>query len=1074
MLRIIQGNRIETLLDHLGDWLARPHPQGPLANECILVQHQGMARWIVQGLAERQGIAARLRFPFPASFVWEVFRHTLGPAAIPENSPYARETLAWRLLDQLMALPDTPLYAPLQRYLGRPATAERAWRLALRLADLFDQYLVYRPALIRDWETGAEPRDWQAELWRQLRTGIDGPHRADLLTGFQQRAASGALDCSTLPPRLAVFGLSALAPAHLQVLAQLAGQLEIALFAVNPSSEYWMLLDAPRSQARQRERQRTQATPTSADDHREAGHPLLASLGRGARDYLDLLLEQPAELVDAWQPVSCDQLLHCLQADILELRERGLDPDCPPWPLAGDDHSLTLHDCHSPLREIEVLHDALLQRFASLPDLHPREIVVMAPDIGRYAPYIEAVFGSARASRRIPWSIADRDPAESDPLLRAFLALLDLPNGRYSAASLLALLETPAIARRFEIDATALPRLTQWIEEAGIRWGLDAGHRASLDLPAFATHSWRQGLDRLLLGYALPETAAALQGIDPYPEIEGGEADWLGGLAEFINRLQRWHQEAAVARPLTDWVRRLNPLIDALLRPEAEELQTLTQLRETLDELAHQAERAGSRQPLPLAIVREQLRAGLAARDPGRAFLAGGVTFCNLVPMRSVPFRVVCLLGMNDGDYPRQRPGLGFDRIAAQPRKGDRSLRDDDRYLFLEALLSARDAVHISYQGRSPRDNSEQPPSVLVSELLDHLDQSCTAGSELPRRRLLTRHPLQPFSARYFDPAQPALFSYSTDWASAGEPAPAAGEFCPDPLPLAPEVGALELEDLIQFFENPSRAFLRNTLGLHLRPLAEELPEDEDFTLDALAAHRLRERLLASALGSQDLDPELDRLQRQGQLPPGPAGRIIAEPLLDEVQALVADIHEALGTRSPTTQSFELQLADYCLSGHLDGLCPAGRISWRTARLKARDALRLWLNHLVLNALAPPGITPRSQHLARDGRLHLGPVSDARERLHDLITLYQQGQAQPLPFAPASAQAYARARDHDRGLRAARDAWEPPPHNGSHTGEGSDAAHRRCWPAGPDRFGSRFTELAERIWRPLLAATETT
>lgn len=158
-------------------------------------------------------------------------------------------------------------------------------------------------------------------------------------------------------------------------------------------------------------------------------------------------------------------------------------------PLALDDRSLTLHVCHSPQREVEVLHDRLLAMLEENPELTPRDIIVMVADIDSYSPYIQAVFGSASGERWLPWAISDRRATESHPALQAFITLLSLPDSRFASEDVTALLDVPVLAARFNIDEEGLRYLRQWVNESGVRWGMDDDNVRELDLPATGQHT---------------------------------------------------------------------------------------------------------------------------------------------------------------------------------------------------------------------------------------------------------------------------------------------------------------------------------------------------------------------------------------------------------------------------------------------------------------------------------------------------------------------------------------------------------------------------------------------------------
>ncbi|TCO79705.1 DNA helicase/exodeoxyribonuclease V gamma subunit [Plasticicumulans lactativorans] len=1038
MLSVHHSNRMEVLATRLAARLAEPAAEF-WAPEVIVVQSNGMRRWLGLRLADALGVAANLSFPLPAKLFWELYRAVL--PAVPADSAWDAPVLAWRVLAACEALPDDAALAPLRAYLDASDARGRC-ELAARIADAFDQYLVHRPDWVARWEAGAPAvagDGWQAALWRLL-AAHDADHRARLHAAFVERLRALAAPPPGLPARLSFIGIPTLPAPLLDALHALARLCDIDLYLLNPCREYWGLIESERRIARE----------LPAADHAalylETGNRLLASLGRQGRDFHHLLAELPVDhettaFVDPGE--GC--LLHALQRDILDLRNRGgnqragaeADAAAPRHALAASDRSVQIHVCHGPAREVEVLHDQLLDLFAREPTLGPADVLVMAPDIEVYAPLVQAVFGSAERERRIPFSLADRGLTRASALVETFLALTALPGGRWSAAAVAGLLETPALRRRFGLGEDDLGRVRDWLAATGVRWGIDAAGRAALGLPDSREHTWRDGLDRLLLGYALPTGGRALWAdVLPHDEVEGGEALAAGRFNAFAERLFALERELAGERSPQAWAAVLARVLGDCFAADADEEAELQPLREALQALADSATRAGFSGAVPLAAVRARLAGELDAAGTA-GFLAGGVTFCAMVPMRAIPFRVVCLLGLDDAVFPRRHRAPDFDLIAQHPRRGDRSRRNDDRYLFLEALLSAREVLYLSHVGQDIRDNAEIPPSVLLAELGDYIREGAQAAHEPGGDALAAirvRHPLQPFSPRYFG-ADPRLPSYSTRLCEAAREV-GLGRGVPPPLvsaalPAPPEaLRALSPAELVRGLGHPARLLLRERLGVHLER-GEGVPEErEPFVLDDFADRELRRRLLdwrraGTAPGS------VRRLAtRSGVLPHGAVGEQLYAREAAKVDAVLARAAGAPAALAPLPVAFEH--AGYRLDGWLRDVYADGLRRLDPNPVSARSLFELWLQHLLLNLLVARGeadVEPASRLDALGGSLVLAPVADAAATLGELLALYGRALCEPLPFVPACAWAYAQATgagtaDDAKALAAARGKWE--------------------------------------------------
>jgi exodeoxyribonuclease V gamma subunit len=1039
-LLILHGNRLELLLETVLTWLAA-HPLAPLEEEVLLVQSNGIAEWLKMSLAQRLGVCAATRVELPARFLWRCYRAMLGRSGAPASSPLDKSPLVWRLMRLLPTLARQAGYEPLAQFLDGPGEytqrdsldpvtpdLPRRLQLAQRLADLYDQYQVYRADWLIDWADGravlsnpytgmppspldAEQR-WQALLWQALIADLGA---ADADASANSSAASSAVLAGTrpavharfvaalaqdeppqrpLPRRVVLFGHSHLPAQTLEALAALAGHTQVILAVPNPCRFHWAdmidgreLLRSAYRRLPQREG-RDLAGLDIADAHAQA-HPLLAAWGRQGRDFLRLLdafeeqlgSDQPGALrgelprVDLFDDAPGESLLAQVQArirDAVPLAEHAALQG-PPLDAAAakaraaTDRSIEFHLCHSAMREVEVLHDQLLARLAAAGGkLAPREIVVMVPDVEVYAPLVRAVFGQYPASdaRHIPYDIADLRPRGHHPLLLALEWLLRITEQRCTASELRELVDVAALANRFGLAGDDLPTLSRWLDGAGVRWGLDAEHRASLDLAACGeANTWAFGLRRMLLGYAVGDDPAAApgepwHGIAPYAEVGGLDASIAGALAELVEALQRWWREARTAATPTEWDSRARALLAAFFRPASEdERLLLAALHDALAQWRAACDDAGYAEAVPLAVLRE---AWLGTVDePGlrSRFLAGGVTFCTLMPMRAIPFQGVCLLGMNEGDYPRRGVRSDFDLLAApgQRRPGDRARRDDDRMLMLEALLSARAQLHISWIGRSVRDNTAQPPSVLVAQLRDYL----AAGWGRPLVEALSvEHPLQPFSRRYFEgtvegtdveasdasstgsSAHPGgLLTYAREWRAAhGREEQAATRVAVAiDTRLAPaEQPPLKLAMLTRFLRNPVTDHLSERLGVRLALVDEALADDEPLGL-----HALDESILLRGLVEQG---DVQAAQSQAEslatsATPGPA-----DPLADAT----APLQRWLQSGSESLQR--------------QGLLPLAGLGERWQRAFVRQSLPMLAQWRSWQQAAPERAAPQPLH----------------------------------------------------------------------------------------------------------------
>ncbi|MEZ8193473.1 exodeoxyribonuclease V subunit gamma [Vibrio cortegadensis] len=1169
MFSVYHSNKVDSLkilLVHL----AKSEPlDNPFEQEQILVQSPGMSQWLKMELAKEFGVAANINFPLPATFIWDMFTQVLPD--VPKRSAFNKEAMTWKIMHILPSMLDEEAFAPLKQYLEQDDDKSKLYQLSEKIADIFDGYLVYRPEWIASWENGLVVDElegthpWQPILWKALydytlEQGQSKYHRGNLYQDFIDALARSKDNLSHLPKRLFVFGISSLPPRYMDALKALGEHIDVHLMFTNPCQHYWGDIRDRKTLARIEsrgwnrlslqddllERQSTSSLlKGSIEDNLEdelhtnsaVGNELLASMGKLGRDNLYLLSQLECDENDFFMRVERDNLLHQLQADILNLEQHQndeiLDSSFHKQQVDINDTSLTVHACHSPMREVEVLHDQLLAMFDADTNLKPRDIIVMVADINAYSPAIQAVFGNAPGERYIPYSISDRSADQESPILSAFMQLVNLPNTRCLASELLELLETPAMMLKFGLNEQQFEQAKQWVEESGVRWGADANTATEFELPATEQNTWLFGIQRMLLGYAMPESAglfaAPNSNISAYNEVQGMGAELAGKLAHFIDLITHYRQALNHTQSIDEWREILNGLLNDFFQVELEGEVVLKSIRDSLIQLKEQLSDAGYEADIAPSILSQYLQNRLSGTRVSQRFLAGQVNFCTLMPMRSIPFKVVCLLGMNDGVYPRSMPPEGFDLMngPAKARAGDRSRRDDDRYLFLEAMLSAQQGLYVSYVGRSIQDNTERVPSVLVSELLEYCQQNyCLQGSESLAsdesgqqllNALVEHHAMVPFSQNAFMSAdvqasstidhsssiRSQQSSYAKEWLPAvnrlGQSSDdfkrKLGDYLLDVVyPLE-----LDLVELQKFWRLPVQYFFNRRLKVVFEAPLPVMEDDEPFVLNGLDSFKLRDQLLDVLLTAKlhtHQDPKdalngfIEQQRAQGKLPVGAFGdiefetnRVQAEQLVEELAFIcgkpIDDIEIDLTLNALANKETGEENAVH-LTGWLTKHYQSGLVRYRSGKIRPQDYLSAWIDHLSCAAMGHSKTTHLIGYDRKEGVVHMmyPPMNDRSEALdilNELVRLFYQGMTEPLPYFPKTALAGVEAGfsrgnwvdDEEKSLKKMADTFND---GYAFTGEGRDSYIARIWPKWDDelalqaRLYSSLVMQGPRLW----------
>jgi exodeoxyribonuclease V gamma subunit len=1117
MLHVHRAERADRLADGLAATLLEPLSD-PFAPEIVAVPTRGIERWLTQRLsmqlgttADRSdGVCANVEFPFPARLIQGALATATG--IDPDSDPWIAERSVWPLLELVDECLGDPWLATLARHLegarGDPEDPMRRFGVVRHIADLFDRYSVHRPDMVRAWAEDRHEETWQPELWRRLRERIGVPSPAERLKPACARIRDdpGLLE---LPARLSLFGLTRIPRSHLDLLAAMAHHRDLHLFVLHPSPSLWQTIDAELRNARPIERRHDDRTATAPANR------LLASWGRDVRE-LQLVLASAGEATDhhhALAPAEPQTLLHTIQRDIRE----DLQPSSS---LPSADRSIQIHACHGRARQVEVLRDVVLHLLEDDPTLEPRDVIVMCPDIETFAPLIQATFGSGRRAedededgdadetqsdqQRPPdlrVRLADRSLRQTNPVLGVVSQLLALADQRATASQLLDLAGREPVRRRFGFDDDDLSRMQEWVVESGIRWGFDAAHREPFKLGSLQANTWRRGVDRMLVGIAMTEERSRLvEGVLPLDDVDSGAIGLAGRFAEFVDRVKTAADALNEPKPIAHWIDAIAQAADSLTATGERESWQRRELQRLLGDVDAEAGDETTRRAttLELADVRVLLADRLRGRPTRANFRTGHLTVCTLVPMRSVPHRVVCVLGLDDGEFPRRTRRDGDDLLLAEPHVGDRDPRAEDRQMLLDALMAATERLVITYSGADERTNLRRPPAVPVGELLDIVDRTVSHEHRSPRDQIVIRHPLQPFDPRNFAPGQLAPtgpWSFDAQ-ALAGAQALIASRKPDEPfltarLPPRSDT-VIELDNLVRFVENPVKAFLRDRLGISVSEFFDEVEDELPVELDALEKWGVGQRLLDGVLAGGELDAGKKAEIARGMLPPGH----LALPVLEEIGATVAQLAAAakglVGEASPGSLDVNLALPDgRTLAGTVTGVCGDTLRSISYSRVRARDRLRAWVRLLALSAALPER---RFQSLvigrARAGAFN-ADVSVARilsvdresalAQLEVLVELYDRGMCEPLPLSCDASAAYAQG-----GRVAAAKAWtsefdypkedRQPEHVLVYGGVATLSDLLEPPPRDDERWyddeASRFGAYARRLWEGLLAREE--
>jgi exodeoxyribonuclease V gamma subunit len=1079
LIQLLQSNDMTKLVESFVRQDQLNHD--PFTPTTIVVQSVGIGQWLKHQIAQHSGISANINCILSAELIWRLYKSVLPQHQLPEVSPFNREFLTWRISELLPGL-KTAEFEGIQMYLnGSGDKLLRAYQLSHVIAGLYDQYLLYRPDWIQEWEDGQNDKlqPWQSILWRKIISlpGMDKKHhRGNLHNDFIQSLARKKPTSGEFPKLINVFGLSSLPAMHMQALQASAEHLDVDIYFLNPCEHYWGDIVSEKDLAKKSIKKILNKTDALVDeDYFDIGNPLLSSMGKQGREYLEILLETgDIHTHEHFEPRDGGSTLAKIQNDILHLENgktanHSLESTGVNKRTISDCSSLQIHTSHSRQREIEILIDQIFYLLES--NIVLNDIIVMAPNISDYAPYIKAVFQG-----KLHYSITDQALNEESMIIDIFEQILKLPESRFTALDIISLLETPAISQKLNLDEDERKKINYWIKETGIRWELDGEvKQKNWQLPPQELNTWVFGLKRLILGFATSTTFIHNEGsvhhqdIAPF-EISPSDTPLLEKLINFIELLSSIRTKLSQEKKGDEWISLLLSIVEDLFSPESEDEFALNQLREICVGLLDQLQEAQYAAVISPQLIRHWLSDQLSDSSQTKGLISGGITFANLVPMRSIPYEAIFLIGMNDKEYPREDQNLGFDLMQNNYRKGDRSRKIDDRYLFLEALISAKSYFFLSYQGRNIKDNKPLAPSVLVSDLQDYIKR--VYGTDLT-----IEHPLQPFSDKYFDPAYPQLKTYNQGWYKALT-SPAKKKLFVDAnietfnANNIADTALIELQDLINFFRHPAKNYLQKQLGIQLG--VEQLihKETESFKLDGLESYQISDSALHAMIKQDSLAHWQKQIRAEGLVMEGMIGNGILNREIEKASAIYGLLVPHLKPKH--NYSAELTL-DATISNKIFGSVDCygeEYIDYRTGVLRERQKIEIWIKHLFMAATGHhQSARIISKHPTKNDKASeaiFNPLSkdDAKEYLSELTELYVNNQGKLFEYLPETSAIYFDALSSKNNESQALDKAYKHFDSDRAPAEGMDPYFNRLYQF-PLESDQNFTSLAQCILSPM-------
>jgi len=1037
-LHLFTSNNTENLLCALARDIKH---SDPLEKKWIVTSGRGIRVWIKQKLADLFGVSANLNFMSPEQAVWSFADSINLSSHTFSRNPFSKERMAWKIRQVLPELyqENPEIFRMIGPFLSEEDPLKRI-QLCWEIAQTFDGYLHYRPELLENWENGLNSEtsgdeEWQAHLWRRISSLLPSPslHKLSQENNFAQVA----------PPKLFLFYFCPTSPVHLQAFAKYSSKHSLYTYFLQPTDQYWSEVLSNKEQL-----QRQSENRTGNDNYLELGPPLLGALGKSWQKLIFQLENfhayNPTFITNEVANTPNSKVLGILQKVLLEMPEKK---DIEPQTYQEEDSSLQIHSTHGPQREIEILHDFLLDQFNQDPSLKPCEILVLCPNLQKYSALIEAIFDNPeQAKNKIPYGLCDRKWRSESRVIDTFYHILEFVESRATARDFYTLLSRPAVRNKFKLEEKDLELIRWWIDQTNIVWGYDGSHKKSINLPDIDENTWQQGIDRMLLGFCGGSSQIkGFEDLEPFNEIEGEKLVILSQFIEALSSLKALHDECSKVRKPSEWQHTLeNFCIQPFFIEDEESHSDLVEIRKSIGFLTD--ETLEHLDVEPLSVIRFHLEKTLNEKSLVSRHLTYGVTFASLRSARGIPAKVICLLGMNGGEFPSTSIPSSFDLCRKAPKYSDRNSTEEDRLLVLEAILCARKTLYISYQGQSNKNNSTVPPSVVIEEILDQINDLINFPSQGgPSNALdayVINHPLQLFSRNYFLPVNEPMHSEQfftkygcrsfskTAWKGAialSKEPKFPGEFCPKKLENV-SVGSqvVSLKDLAFFWKSPCKYFLENVLLTTTREEKALLPENERLGNSPLQDSSIKRDLITRFLDGENLQNAYQDLRKKNLLPPGQIGKALYASLVGELRGIF-DRSPPDFERKTDKTPLDITLHGLNIKGDLGPFYDNTFFLLQGSKLKGKHCIEGFIFHIINNIYGPAPGNSKTLIGGIDKSFQFKSISPNQGQviLSRMIGFFKEGIQKPIPFFANASMAWLEQTVNHRTQKARSNSLHP-------------------------------------------------
>jgi len=942
MFIVYKSNSLNTLLLEAYKIIQEKPLNNIFEKEIFVYDSKILFQYLNIFIAEKIGISANIKLYHPNDFIWKLFE-IISPKKKLKNT-FTHSMMIWKIMK---IIDDKKIF---ENYNKKEAKLQK-FKFSFLMANIFEQYIFYRPNWINEWETEKntsiiDQNDiWQIKLWIEIiknskKTHQYSYHFANLFYNFQKLFEEKKIQKKHLPSRCFIISSFALNPSYIRIFQNISTYINIYFLYVTPFKKniFNFIQD-------------NNIFLNQKKNKKPCDNSLIKLWGQYEKIYaLYIIRSKEMKIINCFKENNNRNLLNSIKNDLLKKNINKKKRF-----LISTDNSISINICFNKKNEIEILHKKLLIFFNKNSSIKPKDVVVTSFSIENYISSINSVFASENNKKQIPFFIANKFSKKTNIIISSFKKILNLANSRFHNEEILEFLDIPEIAKKFNLSEEEIKILYYWIEEANIRWAIDCKHKDYLSFPKNKQNTWLYGIEKLLLSYAMNDTEKVWNNILSCSSINGSRTEIIEKLIIFIKTLKKWQKKLSRSQYLIHWHSLSKDLINDFFFCSQKIEKSIKMIQKNWTEMINNNLSSGYLKKVSINILIKNFFYKYYFNNHQK-FLPDVVNFCHPNAVCYIPFKIICIIGADHLSVPKINHLDKFNLLKKYPLIEDINIYQKYCYLFAQSISCAEQYFYISYVGYSIKDESKIYPSILIDQLLHYISSNfCFSGdcnlSLQDNSKKIIKHLCKKYKIQYF---------YKKKYAN-----PSTTENLQDVFKYTNRninnknilkrnsCTKINLKDLITFWKNPICYFFNVNLQIKVDIKKHAINTTEPFSVNQEDSFKIKNILLNKIINNQDTMELFKKYMLSGKLPYDFFGKIFWNQKLKEMTMIAKEVMKY--RISKEEKKINLKIEKYQIDGILSEIQTTGLLRWKPNTINFSDRITLWLEHLIYSLLGGCG-----------------------------------------------------------------------------------------------------------------------